>query len=141
VIVLLDTDHFSMLQSSHADASGLRTRIAQLPTANAYVSIISFQEQLKGWLAYIHRAKKSADVLKGFFFLRELIKQYNAFPVLPFDQAAFLEFEELKHQRIRIGTSDLRIAAIAKANGAKLLSRNLRDFRRVPNLEIEDWTQ
>ena len=91
-------------------------------------------------MAYINRAKKPADLLKEFFFLRELLKHYNAFPVLPFDHGAFAEYENLKQQRVRISTPDLRIAAIAQANNVKLLSRNLRDFRQVTNLDVEDWT-
>jgi tRNA(fMet)-specific endonuclease VapC len=35
---------------------------------------------------------------------------------------------------------DLRIGAIALANDALLISRNLRDFMRIPNLHVEDWT-
>lgn len=42
--------------------------------------------------------------------------------------------------RPRIGTMDLKIAAIALANDATLLSRNLRDFGKVPGLRVEDWT-
>jgi tRNA(fMet)-specific endonuclease VapC len=140
VAVLLDTDHLSILQANQADAATLRARIAMLPTANVHTSIISFQEQVKGWLAYIHRAKKPDDLLKGFRFLQELLRHYNEFPVLPFDQRAFSEFDRFRRQRIRVSTSDLRIAAIAKANGVKLLSRNLRDFRLVPGLDVEDWT-
>lgn len=60
--------------------------------------------------------------------------------MLPFDERAMDEFERLQQQRIRIGTNDLRIAAIAKANNVKLLSCNLRDFRQVPGLDVEDWT-
>lgn len=41
--------------------------------------------------------------------------------------------------RLGIGTMDLRIAAIAIANEATLLSRNLKDFARVPDLKVEDW--
>jgi tRNA(fMet)-specific endonuclease VapC len=60
--------------------------------------------------------------------------------VLPFDKQAMNEILDLQKRRTRIGTSDLRIAAIATANGVKLLCRNLRDFRQVPGLEVEDWT-
>ena len=48
--------------------------------------------------------------------------------------------ERLKRQRIRVGTMDLRIAAIALANGMTVLTRNRADFGRVPNLNVEDWT-
>ena len=91
-------------------------------------------------MAWINRARKPDDVVKGFHDLQELIKHYSRFDVLCFDQAALSEFLSLKQQRIRIGTSDLRIAAIALGNGVKLFSRNLRDFRQVPNLDVEDWT-
>lgn len=60
--------------------------------------------------------------------------------VMPFDEAALDEFLSLQEQKIRIGTNDLRIAGIAKTNGVKLLSRNLRDFRQAPGLDVEDWT-
>ena len=35
---------------------------------------------------------------------------------------------------------DLKIAAIVLANDATLLTRNLGDFRKVPDLKAEDWT-
>jgi tRNA(fMet)-specific endonuclease VapC len=38
-----------------------------------------------------------------------------------------------------IGSMDLKIASIALAHSATLLSANLRDFRQVPNLSVEDW--
>jgi tRNA(fMet)-specific endonuclease VapC len=49
-------------------------------------------------------------------------------------------YQDLKSQRIRIGTQDLRIASIVLAHEGVLLSRNARDFDRVPNLIIENWT-
>ena len=60
--------------------------------------------------------------------------------MLPFDDAAMDELLRLQQQHVRIGAHNLRIAAIAKANRVKLLSRNLRDFRQVPGLDVEDWT-
>lgn len=60
--------------------------------------------------------------------------------MLPFGSAAADVFEELRQKRIRIGTMDLRIAAITIAKGMTLLSRNLVDFERIPSLAVEDWT-
>lgn len=34
---------------------------------------------------------------------------------------------------------DLKIASIAISHDAMLLSRNLRDFRKVPGLNVENW--
>jgi tRNA(fMet)-specific endonuclease VapC len=60
--------------------------------------------------------------------------------VLDFDAGALVEFERLKSAKIRIGTNDLRIAAIVLAYDALLLTRNLADFCRVPRLRAEDWS-
>jgi tRNA(fMet)-specific endonuclease VapC len=57
-----------------------------------------------------------------------------------YDQREAVEFERLRQARIHIGTMDLKIAAIALANNATLLSRNLADFGKVPGLRVEDWT-
>ena len=46
----------------------------------------------------------------------------------------------LRRRRLRIGTMDLKIAAIVLSHQATLLSRNLVDFSQVPGLSIEDWT-
>jgi tRNA(fMet)-specific endonuclease VapC len=91
-------------------------------------------------LAWIHRAKKPVELLKGYHFLRELLRYYNSIDVAPFEESALLEFQRLRALRIRIGTKDLRIAATASVLGATVLTRNLRDFRQVPGLLVEDWT-
>jgi tRNA(fMet)-specific endonuclease VapC len=60
--------------------------------------------------------------------------------ILPFDAASNSIFSELVRQKIRIGTMDLRIAAITISMQGILVTRNRRDFTEIPNLTIEDWS-
>ena len=60
--------------------------------------------------------------------------------VVLFDEAAAIAYQKLRRLRIRIGTMDLKIAAIVIAQNGILLSKNLKDFRKVPGLRVEDWT-
>lgn len=138
--VLLDTDHISIIHHEDLAAVAVQRRLQALARDAVRVCIVSFQEQARGWLAYLHRARRREHILKGYRDLENLVRFYQAYEVLPFDERAMDEFERLQQQRIRIGTNDLRIAAIAKANNVKLLSCNLRDFRQVPGLDVEDWT-
>ena len=66
--------------------------------------------------------------------LAGLASFFHRWRMLPFDNAAAQEFKRLRHERIRIGTADLKIAAIALTHQGPLLSSNLRDFDQVPGL-------
>jgi tRNA(fMet)-specific endonuclease VapC len=64
----------------------------------------------------------------------------SSFKILQFTIEAQAICQDFKQQRIRVGTQDLRIAAITRVHQGILLSRNLRDFEKVPELTIQDWT-
>jgi tRNA(fMet)-specific endonuclease VapC len=138
---LLDTDHISILQwQSQPEFGRLTQRMKQHPAAVFHFCIVSFHEQVLGANAYIGRAHTTADVTDGYELLERIRADFAAVPVLPFDQAAAVQFDNLRAQRVRIGTMDLRIAAIALARDMTLLTRNLRDFAQAPRLRVEDWT-
>jgi tRNA(fMet)-specific endonuclease VapC len=61
--------------------------------------------------------------------------------VLEFDETAQAQYESVRSRVRRVGTLDLRISSIVLSLDATLLSRNLRDFRQVPGLRVEDWTR
>ncbi len=73
--------------------------------------------------------------------LNRFLENYRVIPVIPFDSTAAIEFERLRNLKIRVGTMDLKIAAVAIANNALLVTRNLADFQRIPNLQTADWTK
>jgi len=138
---ILDTDHLGVLQTeSSPQYATLSHRIAQHAQSDFYVSIVSFHEQILGWTSYIAKARDTGGVVRGYGRLNEILRDFSSAQVLPFDDPAADVFNDLRQQRIRIGTMDLRIASIALATGMTVLTRNSVDFRQVPNLEIEDWT-
>lgn len=116
--------------------------MGQHQSEDFFVTIVSLPEQVRGWLGALNKGKQSKErLLWAYDELLSLFQDFSQLRVLPFDQAALDQFHALRKQGVRIGTLDLRIAAIALARGATLLSRNLRDFRQVPGLVAEDWTR
>ena len=138
---ILDTDHIGILQrKADSHYQELSRRIAGHLQTDFFVAIVSFHEQILGWNAYINRAKDQIGVVRGYGKLEKILGDFSRSQLLSFDDAAADIFDELRFQKIRIGTMDLRIASIALATGMTVLSRNLVDFQKVSNLSAEDWT-
>ena len=137
---VLDTDHMSLLERvDNIDKQRLLNRLGRLPEGDVATSIIAFEEQIRGWTAYLSKSKSVSQQVDAYQRLRLQLNNYCSINVLDFDDRSATEFQELKSLRLRVGTMDLKMASIVLANNATLLSRNLRDFRRVPNLRVEDW--
>ena len=94
---------------------------------------------MRGWLAAIHPQPAGVKQVDAYADLARLIQFYRNWVFLPFDLLAAEQFHRLKSRRFRVSTMDLKIAAIVLRHGATLLSANLRDFRQVPGLAVEDW--
>lgn len=142
-MLVLDTDHVSFLQNDLSDeASRLTHHLDQAVGQVFCTTIITFEEQSRGWLAYVARANSAPLMVRQYSKLSEHVECYRKMLVLPFDNFAAREFGKLKAARIRIGTQDLKIAAITLSLGptATLLSRNLKDFEKVPGLRVENWS-
>lgn len=119
----------------------MRARLDRIPADDVSTTIVSFQEQVQGWMAFLSKARTSEQVVHAYAELDAMWRCFCRMSVVSFTPAAQKRFEELRRQRVRLPTLDLRIASIALATGSTLLSRNLRDFRRVPGFKVEDWTQ
>lgn len=138
---LLDTDHVSFLQRrSGPEYVALAARMARHPSSDFTLCIISFHEQVLGAHTFLTRARTPAEIVRGYNLMVEVLQGFQAAPVLSFDATAVAVFDSLRAQKIRVATTDLRIAATALARGLVLLTRNFGDFSKIPGLVIEDWT-
>jgi tRNA(fMet)-specific endonuclease VapC len=140
-MVVLDTDHLSLLERQGSPESRiLEERLDKLDGGLRATTIITYEEQTRGWMAFAARAKSVAEEIIAYSRLKTHLHSFRSIQVLEFDERAATRYQQLRRQRLRIGTMDLKIAAIVLARDATLLSRNLSDFRKVPDLKVEDWT-
>jgi tRNA(fMet)-specific endonuclease VapC len=141
-MIVLDTDHISLLERAESpERQRLLARLEAPGTPDPVVTIISYEEQVRGWLAKISSVRSLRDQIDAYRRLQWQLEHYCAFKVLGFDERAAAVFQGLKKSKVKVGTMDLKIAAIVLTEQATLLSRNLRDFMKVPDLKVEDWTQ
>jgi tRNA(fMet)-specific endonuclease VapC len=139
-VVLLDTDTITILEREGPEAVQLRSRLATVPLDDIATSVISYEEQTRGWLASMARLRTESARLHAYVFLKRHIEIYCRVAIVQYDAKAAADFERLRQAKIRIGTMDMKIAAIALANDALLVSRNLSDFAKVAGLKVEDWS-
>jgi tRNA(fMet)-specific endonuclease VapC len=138
---ILDTDVLTLLEGPRGQAARrLQSRLASLPENQVATTIITYEEQTRGWFALLARAKTITAQISIYRRLNRHLDNYRALLVLDFDDRAAVEFQRLKAMKLRVGTMDLKIASISLANSATLLTRKLADFRVIPNLVVEDWT-
>ena len=140
-MIVLDTDCLSLLNRERiVEASSLQRRLDEFPIDELFTTIVTFEEQMRGWLAFIARSRTLKEEIFAYEMLHHSLKTFRNTNVLDFDEPAAAELAKLKAAKIRVGTMDLKIAAIAIANNAILVTRNLVDFEKVPGLNAQDWT-
>jgi tRNA(fMet)-specific endonuclease VapC len=132
---ILDSDHVTLHQRRHLV---VLQRLAGVSSARVFVSIVTVEEQLRGWLALIRRASPPERLSAAYTSLHRVVAYFAQVNILDYSEAAANHFAALRAQRIRIGTQDLRIAAMTLAVSGILVTRNRIDFQQVPGLLLED---
>ena len=133
---ILDTDHISLYQRGDLNVIN---RLSSANPKNLAVTIISLEEQMYGRLSEIKKATSAISLITAYSRLEITLDYFKSVQVLPFDQNAHTTFESLIRQKLRVGTQDLRIAAIALSVNGIVVTRNQKDFGKVPNLQVENW--
>jgi tRNA(fMet)-specific endonuclease VapC len=134
---LFDSDHLTLYQHNHPR---LMLRLALQPADSVAICPINIEESMRGWMAPLARVLTGNKHVQAYANLVAAEELFRQFPLVPFDAASEGEFQHLRAEHLGVGTLDLKIAAIALMNGLTVLTRNRRDFGRVPGLVIEDWS-
>ena len=104
-------------------------------------TIVSFEEQMHGWIQAIRGHKEIRDQVEKYRRVHRSLRNYCSLNVLNFDEVAATEFQRLRKQYRRLGAMDLKIAAIVLAHRATLWTRNMQHFGQIVGLDAVDITK
>lgn len=136
-MIILDTDTLTHYWIGHARVLAM----AQAANDVLVTSVVSRIEVLQGRFASVITAVDGNQLLQAYARLLAADQNLTKWTILPMDGAAAAEFDRLRQNKKlkKIGRPDLLIASIALAHQATLVTRNLRDFKQVPGLRLENW--
>lgn len=132
--VLIDT---SVLIDHERGRIDLPALVEGRPDEDFFLSVISASELLHG----VHRATDRGVRARRSAFVEAVLGE---FPLLPVDLLTARTharlWAELSARGELIGAHDLWLAAACVGRGMSLATGNVREFRRVPGLDVEVWS-
>lgn len=135
---VLDTDHLSLLFRGNVIVAN---NVYRRPGSSIAISIVSVEETLSGWYTLLRRVRDPNDLPSAYENLSASVAFLCPLVRLPFDERAADVYQELLRRKTKVGKMDLRIAATAIAEQDTLVTRNIRDFGRIPELRLTDWSR
>lgn len=137
-LYVLDTDTVQLFQNEHPLVIA---RVRAVAPGDLAISVVTVEEQLSGWYAQLRQAKRPERLAWAYRRLAATVRFLSQIQIVDFDEPAIQRCEQLMKRKLKVRKTDLRIAATVLERGAILVTRNLRDFQRVPGLHIEDWSK
>ena len=132
----LDTDMVSLMERGNEMVS---RRLMEHDPSDVFTTVITVYEQIDGRFKTIQLARTPQATAIAYQQLAQTFLYLRDLPIENFNEAAVLRFESLLKMKLNVGKNDLRIAAIALEAGGIVVTRNLRDFGRIPGLVCENW--
>lgn len=137
-LYILDTDIVSLYQHDHP---AVTANVQRHPLSELAITVLTVEEQLSGWYNELRKAKKPPALAAVYQRMAQTVQFLGQIPILTFSESAIARYEELKRMKLNIKKTDLRIAAIVLEHNAVLVTRNVRDFGKIPGLQNEDWSK
>jgi tRNA(fMet)-specific endonuclease VapC len=114
--------------------------LPELPDGRFDRGVVTMEESIRGRLAVLARRSAGARRVRAYSRFLATAQLFGTIRVLPFTMACEQIFQELRSSGLRVGSQDLRIAATALVHEMRVVTRNRKDFGRVPDLALEDWS-
>ncbi|HJY84690.1 MAG TPA: type II toxin-antitoxin system VapC family toxin [Candidatus Binatia bacterium] len=135
---ILDTDTLTHLHAGHPRVV---QRLHELADPEIGITLITKIELLRGRYDYVLKAASGSELLKAQQLLAKTEALLDLLRVIPFDASTAVRFDQLRTTKglRKIGRADLLIASITLAHRATLVTRNVRHFRQIPGLTVENW--
>ena len=135
---LFDADTLTHL---HAQHPRVVERLRQCDDPEIGISIVTKAEVLRARCEFLLKAADAEQVVRAQNWLELSEALLRQLLIVPFGDRAVREFKRLQKQKAlkKMGPADLLVASVALANRATLVTRNLRHFRQIPNLDVENW--
>ncbi len=135
---LLDADTITHLHAGHEKVV---QRLRQCDDVEIGIAIVTKAEVLRARCDFLLKAASAEQLMRAQEWLERSEALFQQLLIVPFDDRAVAEFERLRGVKAarNIGHVDLLVASVALVNHATLVTRNLRHFRQVPKLVLEDW--
>jgi tRNA(fMet)-specific endonuclease VapC len=138
---LLDTDHISLALRGNPK---IVSQLQNLRKSQWAVSVISIQEIFNGWISVLNDPRYKDQQVELYTRLWQSNEFFQRAQVLNFDASADTTYKQLlqKHPHLskRRLEKDVKIASVAIASQAIMVTRNQRDFTLIPGLQIQDWS-
>lgn len=138
---LLDTDVLTLFFRYPGQQPLLQQRILSTPAENLFISIISVEETTQGALELVKRDHLKDGGVRGYRLLHNMMTDFKTLEICPFTSEASVIHKNMSAATKRIGRNDCKIAAIALSKGFTVITRNVEDYRAIPNVMFEDWTR
>ncbi|MDZ8261001.1 type II toxin-antitoxin system VapC family toxin [Nostoc sp. ChiQUE01b] len=138
---IIDTDQASLF------LAGNKSIIAQVATHsnNVAITVITVQELFNGWTGRLNDPAQANNLAHLYTKLWETTEFFKVITVFNFDKNAENRYQILRQSSKALAKKriekDLRIASIALAQNATIVTRNYKDFSQIPNLKIENWAE
>jgi tRNA(fMet)-specific endonuclease VapC len=133
VAVLIDA---SILIEAERGRLDLEPHVKRHGDEEAFISVVTASELLHG----VHRATQPDVRARRSAFVEGILER---FPLLSVDLACARAhaqlWADLRQAGALIGPHDLWLAATCVAHGLTMVTANVREFARVPGLELEVW--